>query len=109
MQRSIKSGALPTALSRNEARIPWRCAAVMLPLVVIGCHRRLPAGMHLCGDFCPMTIHRILKMGDPRLLRIARPVTGFDTEALHGLVRDMLDTMHDANGAGLAAPQIGVD
>src|SRR6218665_1234152 len=59
--------------------------------------------------FSPMTIHRILKMGDPRLLRIARPVTGFDTEALHCLVRDMLDTMHDANGAGLAAPQIGVD
>lgn len=56
-----------------------------------------------------MTIHSILKMGDPRLLRVAQPVTEFDTDALHLLVRDMFETMHAVNGAGLAAPQIGVD
>ena len=56
-----------------------------------------------------MTVHAILKMGDPRLLRVAQPVTAFDTPALHQLVADMLETMAAANGAGLAAPQIGVD
>ena len=56
-----------------------------------------------------MTIHTILKMGDPRLLRVAQPVTAFDTDELHQLVRDMFETMASVNGAGLAAPQIGVD
>ena len=56
-----------------------------------------------------MTVRQILKMGDPRLLRVAQPVTEFDTDALHLLVTDLLDTMAAANGAGLAAPQIGVD
>ena len=56
-----------------------------------------------------MTIHTILKMGDPRLLRHAQPVTRFDTPELHQLVADLQDTMVAANGAGLAAPQIGVD
>ena len=56
-----------------------------------------------------MTIHDILKMGDPRLLRVAPPITQFDTDVLHLLITDMLDTMRAANGAGLAAPQIGVD
>lgn len=56
-----------------------------------------------------MAVHEILKMGDPRLLRVARPVTAFDSDQLHLLVRDMLDTMQAASGAGLAAPQIGVD
>jgi peptide deformylase len=56
-----------------------------------------------------MTARDILKMGDPRLLRIAQPVTEFDTDELHLLITDLLDTMHAANGAGLAAPQIGVD
>jgi peptide deformylase len=56
-----------------------------------------------------MAIHDILKMGDERLLRIARPVTAFHTPELHQLVADMFDTMKAANGAGLAAPQIGVD
>jgi len=56
-----------------------------------------------------VAVHEILKMGDPRLLRVAQPVTEFDTDALHLLISDMLDTMHAANGAGLAAPQIGVD
>jgi len=48
-------------------------------------------------------------MGDPRLLRVAQPVREFDTPELHSLVVDMFDTMDSANGAGLAAPQIGVD
>ena len=56
-----------------------------------------------------MAIYPILKMGDARLLRMAQPVTAFDTDALHQLVQDLLDTMRAANGAGLAAPQIGVD
>lgn len=56
-----------------------------------------------------MTIREILKMGDPRLLRVAQPVTEFDTDALHLLISDMFETMHAANGAGLAAPQIGAD
>ncbi|MEO6291715.1 MAG: peptide deformylase [Burkholderiaceae bacterium] len=56
-----------------------------------------------------MTVREILKMGDPRLLRVAPPVTQFDTDELHLLITDMLDTMHAASGAGLAAPQIGVD
>jgi peptide deformylase len=56
-----------------------------------------------------MAVREILKMGDARLLRVAQPVTRFDTDALHLLVTDMLDTMHAADGAGLAAPQIGVD
>ena len=56
-----------------------------------------------------MTQRTILKMGDPRLLRVAQPVTVFDTDELHLMVSDMLDTMQAVNGAGLAAPQIGVD
>ncbi|MBS3911547.1 MAG: peptide deformylase [Hydrogenophaga sp.] len=56
-----------------------------------------------------MTIHTILKMGDPRLLRVAQPVGTFNTLELHRLVTDMMETMAAANGAGLAAPQIGVD
>jgi peptide deformylase len=54
-----------------------------------------------------MTVRDILKMGDARLLRVAQPVTQFDTDELHLLISDMLDTMHAANGAGLAAPQLG--
>ena len=56
-----------------------------------------------------MTVREILKMGDERLLRVAQPVRSFDTPALHALVADMKETMVAANGAGLAAPQIGVD
>ena len=48
-------------------------------------------------------------MGDPRLLRVAKPVEQFDTPAMRELVADMFETMKHANGAGLAAPQIGVD
>ncbi|WP_088278739.1 peptide deformylase [Ideonella sp. A 288] len=56
-----------------------------------------------------MTVREILKMGDERLLRVAQPVRSFDTSELHALVADMKETMVAANGAGLAAPQIGVD
>ncbi|WP_019560791.1 MULTISPECIES: peptide deformylase [Caldimonas] len=56
-----------------------------------------------------MAVREILKMGDPRLLRVARPVREFDTPQLHALVQDLFDTMRAAHGAGLAAPQIGVD
>ena len=55
-----------------------------------------------------MTVREILKMGDPRLLRVAKPVPAFDTPELHALIADMFETMHAASGAGLAAPQIGV-
>ncbi len=53
-------------------------------------------------------IRDILKMGDPRLLQASRPVEAFGTPELHALIGDMQDTMCAANGAGLAAPQIGV-
>ena len=56
-----------------------------------------------------MTVRAILKMGDTRLLRQAEPVTEFATKELQALIEDMFDTMHAANGAGLAAPQIGVN
>ena len=54
-------------------------------------------------------IREILKMGDARLLRVAKPVEAFDTPELHALIADMFDTMHAAGGVGLAAPQIGID
>lgn len=56
-----------------------------------------------------MTVREILKMGDPRLLRIAQPVREFDTPELQALIGDLFETMAAADGAGLAAPQIGVD
>jgi peptide deformylase len=56
-----------------------------------------------------MTVREILKMGDERLLRVAPPVQKFGTPELRTLIVDMEDTMKAASGAGLAAPQIGVD
>lgn len=56
-----------------------------------------------------MPVREILKMGDARLLRVAQPVSAFDTPELHTLIADMRDTMAAAGGVGLAAPQIGVD
>ncbi|WP_333842528.1 peptide deformylase [Pelomicrobium sp.] len=55
-----------------------------------------------------MTARQVLRMGDARLLVPARPVERFDTAELHALVQDLLDTMRALNGAGIAAPQIGV-
>ncbi len=56
-----------------------------------------------------MTIREILRMGDPRLLRVAEPVREFGTAKLQALIDDMFETMAAADGAGLAAPQIGVN
>lgn len=55
-----------------------------------------------------MTVRALLKMGDPRLLAPAAPVTAFDTAELEALIADMFDTMTVSGGVGLAAPQIGV-
>lgn len=48
-------------------------------------------------------------MGDSRLLQVAKKVNTFNTPELDGLIQDMRDTMAALNGAGLAAPQIGID
>jgi peptide deformylase len=53
-------------------------------------------------------IREVLKMGDPRLLEVSKKVTQFDTEELRALLADMHDTMEALDGAGVAAPQIGV-
>src|SRR5450631_3478368 len=55
-----------------------------------------------------MAIREVLKMGDPRLLAVAAPIAEFGTPELENLLTDMRDTMQSLNGAGLAAPQIGV-
>ena len=55
-----------------------------------------------------MAIHAVLKMGDPRLLAPARQVEDFASLELAQLIVDMHDTMRALDGAGLAAPQIGV-
>ena len=53
-------------------------------------------------------IREVLRMGDPRLWQKSEPVTEFNTKELGELLEDMRDTMAHLNGAGLAAPQIGV-
>lgn len=55
-----------------------------------------------------MAVKPVLRMGEPLLYRVADRVTAFDTPELHALIQDMHDTMTDMNGAGIAAPQIGV-
>lgn len=55
-----------------------------------------------------MTVRRVLRMGDPRLLRVSEPVIEFGTPALDALIEDMEDTMQAEGGVGIAAPQIGV-
>jgi peptide deformylase len=55
-----------------------------------------------------MAIKTVLRMGDPNLLQQAEPVAQFNTPELHALIQDMQDTMAHMNGAGIAAPQIGV-
>lgn len=54
-----------------------------------------------------MAVRSILRIGDPRLREVSAPVELFDTAELHALIEDMFDTMEAADGAGLAAPQIG--
>src|SRR3954451_5841734 len=56
-----------------------------------------------------MAVREILKMGDPRLLSVAKPVQSFGGPELRELIDDMFETMESASGVGLAAPQIGVD
>jgi peptide deformylase len=53
-------------------------------------------------------IREVLRMGDPRLWQVSRPIEAFNTAELAHLLADMRDTMAHLNGAGLAAPQIGV-
>ena len=53
-------------------------------------------------------IRQVLRMGDPRLWQTSLPVAQFNAPELHQLLQDMRDTMAHLNGAGLAAPQIGV-
>jgi len=55
-----------------------------------------------------MAVKPVLRMGNPRLFRVSQPVEQFDTSELHALLADMEDTMRALDGAGLAAPQIGV-
>lgn len=55
-----------------------------------------------------MAVREVLRMGDPCLLLKAKPIEKFDTPELHALIQDMQDTMKHMNGAGIAAPQIGV-
>jgi len=55
-----------------------------------------------------VAVRPILRIGDPRLRQVAEPVDRFDAPELHELIQDMFDTMAAADGAGLAAPQIGV-
>jgi len=55
-----------------------------------------------------MAVRPVLKMGNPLLYQKSEPVMAFDTPALHALIADMFDTMASLDGAGLAAPQIGV-
>jgi peptide deformylase len=55
-----------------------------------------------------MAIRKIIYLPDPRLRKMSTPVTKFDAE-LHSLIDDMFETMYDANGVGLAAPQIGIN
>ena len=58
-----------------------------------------------------MAVREILRMGDERLLRVAQavPETMFGGEEMRSLIDDLVATMHAASGAGIAAPQIGVD
>ena len=54
-----------------------------------------------------MAIRKLLRMGNPILLKKAEKVEIFDTPEIHELIKDMIETMKDADGAGLAAPQVG--
>lgn len=56
-----------------------------------------------------MSIHKVLRMGDTRLLRVAEAVTDFHSAELAAIIEDMFETMAAYDGAGLAAPQIGIN
>mgnify|MGYP006225995589 FL=1 len=53
-----------------------------------------------------MAVREIIKMGHPTLLKVAEPVEEFNTSELNKIVEDMIDTMRENDGAGLAAPQV---
>ena len=55
-----------------------------------------------------MAIHPVLEYPDPRLLKKAKPIEDFHTKETKTLIEDMFETMYAEQGAGLAAPQIGV-
>ena len=55
-----------------------------------------------------MTVRTVLRMGEPLLLEKAQLVTAFNTPELHALIQDLQDTMNAMDGAGIAAPQIGM-
>jgi peptide deformylase len=55
-----------------------------------------------------MSVRKVLRMGDPALLKVSAPVRDLDSPELQALLLDMRDTMAALDGAGLAAPQIGV-
>jgi peptide deformylase len=55
------------------------------------------------------TLRAILKMGDPRLLRVAEPVADLHDPAIKGIIADLFATMHAAKGVGIAAPQVGIN
>jgi peptide deformylase len=55
-----------------------------------------------------LAVRKVLRMGEPLLLEKAQAILQFDTPELHALIEDMQDTMQAMNGAGIAAPQIGV-
>ena len=59
------------------------------------------------GREAQMALRRIIEQGDECLTKVCRPVTAFNSR-LHGLLDDMVETLSDAGGAGLAAPQVGV-
>ena len=66
------------------------------------------AWLHWEPEGRTVAVRDVLRMGDPRLLEVSEPVEEYDTHRLHALVQDMFDTMVYLDGAGLAAPQIGV-
>ncbi len=121
MRRTPAAASAPAPAAAHgreaEAGDPWavrawgdcafRCAGAIC-CVPLDRRRSAPSAVSR-AFFFHMAIHDILKMGDERLLRIARPVAEFGTPSLLQLVQDMRDTMRAVNGAGLAAPQIGVD
>jgi peptide deformylase len=96
---------MPARLSPLPSRVASRIASGIA--AAINLSRRL-GPFHL-SPTTAMPVHTILKMGDPRLLRVAQRVTTFNTAELRALIDDLFDTMANADGAGLAAPQIGVD
>lgn len=55
-----------------------------------------------------MSVQNILRMGNPLLYQRATEIEDLDSQELDEIINNMLDTMKDANGVGIAAPQIGI-